>query len=101
MANSIYMGLGQAILSLRVMSLLRRGGEFAVVEAAPDTSPVYECGDSKESTGDMVTELSGSPPAALTPFTLLAPVPPPLPPPTPAPTPGPSPPAGFHPPGSK
>ncbi len=28
-------------------------------------SPAYECGDSRESTGDMVTELSERPPAAL------------------------------------
>lgn len=47
-----------------------------MVETAPDTSPVYECGDSRESTGDMVTELSGSP-AAFTPFAFPPPVPPP------------------------
>lgn len=75
------------------VGLLRRGGEFAVVETVPDTSPVNECGDSRESTGDIVTELSGSAPAAFTPFALAPPEPPPLPP--PALTPGPSTPEGF------
>lgn len=68
-----------------VDGLLSRGGEFAVLEAAT-ASPAYECGDSRESTGDMVTELSERPLAALVTF-------PPVP--GTATTLGPSPPVGF------
>lgn len=99
---------GRTVLDVGLVS---RGGELAATAATDEattdeTSPVYECGDSSESTGDMVTELSGSPPppphpppppaAAFPPLALsVALLPPPLAPPTPVLTPGPSPPAGF------
>ncbi len=70
-------GLTDGVLSI--------GGEFTMLVVGT-ASPAYECGDSRESTGDMVTELSERPPAALVTLPLA---------PTTATTFGPSPPAGF------